>query len=207
MMRGNKTWVRLVNRLEMFGKRRTRRRYQRRRMFLEPLEARQLMVADLTDPADAVGGGTAWAENLLAYEDFVGPGDSPSTAAAYGVLTETPLNWQAAVGEVTSANQTNQSAPNVSADSTTGLLGGASGSYSIDSLTQQSSLGMLDGGAGGLPASAVSTITTLEQWDTNTQQTVQGLAAFDDASLLHAGVDAVDDATVEGESTVSIQMP
>jgi hypothetical protein len=142
-------------------------------MVLEPLEARQLMVADLTDPADATsGGGTEWAENLLAYEDFVGPSDNPSTAAAYDMLAETPLNWQAAVGEVTSANQSNQSAPNVDVAAATGSLSGGNDSYSIDALTQQSSPGMLDGGAGGLPASVVSTITTLEQWDTNTQQTV-----------------------------------
>jgi hypothetical protein len=53
---------------------------------------------------------------------------------------------------------------------------GGSGFYSIDALTQQSLLGMLESGAGGLPASAVPTIDTLEQSDTNMQQTVQGLA-------------------------------
>lgn len=169
-------------------------------MFFEPLEARQLLVADSIDAEDATDGGTGqWAEELLAYEESVGPASDPSTSAAYHALADTPLDWQAAVGDVVVASSYDQSASDAEIGSTSDLPFGDDVSP-INMLTQETSLGMLADDASGIPASSVSTITTLEQWDADTQQTVQWLAAFDDASLLQAGADAVDDAAVDAES-------
>jgi hypothetical protein len=94
-------------------------------LFLEPLEARQLLTADLTDPDPTTGGNTdEWTEELLAYEDYVGPTSNPSIAATYEALTDVPLDWQAAVGEVTSDGQTSSSAPDAASVSASEVLDG-----------------------------------------------------------------------------------
>lgn len=68
-MRRNNAWNRWVGRLGNVGERKTRKRYQRRRMFLEPLETRTLLAADLLlDNAGNVveqGGGAEWVDELV----------------------------------------------------------------------------------------------------------------------------------------------
>ncbi|MEO8497396.1 MAG: hypothetical protein ABI614_20185, partial [Planctomycetota bacterium] len=175
-MRRKSRWDRFVIGLKSSFDVKSRRRRQSRRMFLEPLELRQMLTADLGDPGNTIdpatgnGNGTAWVDQLLGYEDFVGPSSGGAVPAAYETLNATPLDWQAAVGNATNGSPASGSAPDpgstdLAANSTTALTGAVPNGYAIDTLASGTSLGMLDAQGANLPGSAVTTIGTMQQWD------------------------------------------